>query len=66
MAHKTTDEIKTLLSSARLDFEIVVNKALNDYLRKIFHNCPFTEEICTTNQCMDCPIFKGSNKEMNL
>jgi hypothetical protein len=48
MNQKTTDEIRTLLSNAKIDFESVENKALNDYLPKIFHNCPFTEELCTT------------------
>jgi hypothetical protein len=54
MTQKTTDEIRTLLSNAKLDFESVENEALNDYLPKIFHTCPFTEDICTIKQCMDC------------
>ena len=56
MTQKTTDEIRTLLRNAKLDFESVVNKALNDYLPKIFHSCPFTEEICTTKQCQECAV----------
>jgi len=40
-----------------LDFDSVENKALNDYLPKIFHSCPFTEELCTTKQCLECAVF---------
>jgi hypothetical protein len=58
MTQKTTDEIRALLSNAQLDFESIENKALNQYLSKIFHSCPFTEEICTTKQCLDCAVFK--------
>ena len=58
MTQKTTDEIRALLSNAQLDFEMVENKALNSYLPKIFHSCPFTEEICTTKQCLECAVFK--------
>jgi hypothetical protein len=36
-----------------------VNKALNDYLSRIFHSCPFTEELCTTKQCIDCSVSKN-------
>ena len=54
---KTTDEIRKLLDNAKLDFKSVENKALNDYLPKIFHSCPFSEEICTTRQCVDCVVF---------
>jgi len=54
MTQKTTDEIRVLLSNAKLDFESVENRALNDYLPKIFCSCPFTEDICTTKQCLDC------------
>ena len=53
---KTTGEIRVLLSNAKLDFESVENKALNDYLPKIFHTCPFTEELCTAKQCLDCEV----------
>ena len=59
MTLKTTDEIRTLLSNAMLDFDSVENKALNDYLPKLFHSCPFTEDICTTKQCSECAV---SNK----
>jgi hypothetical protein len=57
MTQKTTDEIRALLSNAKLNFESVENKALNEYLPKIFHNCPFTEDICTTKQCLECAVF---------
>ena len=57
MTQKTTDKIRELLSNANLNFESVENKALNDYLPKIFHNCPFTEDICTKKQCVDCSVF---------
>ena len=42
---KTTNEIRVLLINANLDFETVENKALNNYLPKIFHSCPFIEDI---------------------
>jgi hypothetical protein len=56
---KTTSEIRTLLINADMDFESVENKALNDYLPKIFHSCPFTDEICTAKQCVECGVFKN-------
>ena len=56
--HKSTSEIRTLLSNANLDFDSVVNWALNDYLPKIFLSCPFTEEICVKNQCIECDSSK--------
>jgi hypothetical protein len=63
MTQKTTDEIRTLLNNAKLDFESVENKALNDYLPKIFNSCPFTDEICTTKQCIECQAFTNANKQ---
>lgn len=63
MTKKTTDEIRELLSSAKLDFETVENKALNDYLTKIFQSCPFTDELCTTKQCVECTVFINANKQ---
>jgi hypothetical protein len=60
VTQKTTDEIRTLLNKAKLDFESVENEALNAYLPRIFHSCPFSEDICTTKQCMDCSVFKNS------
>ncbi len=56
---KTTSEIRKLLSLAKLDFKSVENKALNHYLPKIFHSCPFTEDICTQKQCVECEVFKN-------
>jgi hypothetical protein len=60
---KTTNEIRKLLSNAKLDFESVTNQALNAYLPRIFHSCPFTEDICTIKQCIDCEVFKNSAKK---
>ena len=57
MAQKTTSEIRALLGNAHLDFEYIENQALNTYLPKIFKSCPFTEEFCTTKQCMNCSVF---------
>jgi len=62
-ALKTTEEIKTLLSNAQLDFESIEKEALNAYLPRIFHSCPFSEDICTTVQCIDCIVFKNSAKK---
>jgi hypothetical protein len=56
---KTTNEIRTLIINADIDFELVENKALNDYLPKIFLSCPFTEDVCTTKQCVECEVFKN-------
>ncbi len=63
MIKKTTDEIRVLLSNALLDFEAVQNDALNAYLPKIFHSCPFSEDVCTKKQCIECVVFKNSQKE---
>ena len=59
---KTTNEIRVLLKNAKLDFDSVVNKALNDYLSRIFHSCPFTEEVCTAKQCIECEVYKDPIK----
>jgi hypothetical protein len=63
MTQKTTSEIKALLKNAQLDFDSITNKALNEYLPKIFHSCPFTEDVCTTRQCFDCSVFKRLTKQ---
>lgn len=60
MTQKTTEEIKTLVTGAKLNFAVVENKALNDYLPKIFNICPFTEEVCTGGQCIECAASKNS------
>jgi hypothetical protein len=57
VTRKTTDEIRRLLNNAKLDFESVENKALNDYLPKIFQTCPFSDELCATRQCLECVVF---------
>ena len=63
MTHKTTDEIRELLTKAELDFESVVNEALNAYLPKIFQTCPFIEDVCMGEQCIDCEVFNKQMKE---
>ena len=63
MTQKTTDEIRELLSNAELNFESVENEALNNYLPKIFHICPFTDEICVTKQCVECAVFINSKNK---
>ena len=62
MTQKTTDEIRTLLRNARRDFESVENEALNAYLPRIFQICPFSEDICTIKQCINCAVFKDFAK----
>jgi len=52
---KSTPEIRGLLKAAKMDFDSVQNKALNDYLSKIFLTCPFTDELCIDKkQCIGC------------
>ena len=63
MIQKTTDEIRALLSDAKLDFESVENKALNAFLPKIFHSCPFSEDVCTRKQCIECAVFINRAKK---
>jgi hypothetical protein len=63
MTKKTTGEIRDLLSDAQLDFDSVENMALNDYLPKIFQICPFTEDICTTKQCLECEVSRNRAKK---
>lgn len=41
-----TDEIRAILKQANMDFEAVVNRALNAYLPNLFLSCPFTNELC--------------------
>jgi hypothetical protein len=60
---KTTNEIRALIINARIDFEEVENKALNDYLPRIFHSCPLTDDVCTTSQCVECEVFKKTTKK---
>jgi hypothetical protein len=59
---KTTNEIRALIIKADKDFDQVENEALNDYLHKIFHSCPITDELCTAKQCVECEVFKESTK----
>jgi hypothetical protein len=62
MAQKTTNQIRILLNSQQLNFEEIQNKALNDYLPKLFQMCPFTEDLCKANQCVECEVFKNQRK----
>jgi hypothetical protein len=58
-SERSTLEIQILLTNANMDFNTVVNKALNAYLPKIFLSCPFTEDLCLNkNQCMGCSSSK--------
>jgi len=66
MTRKTTDEIRGLLTNSKLHFNEIENAALNAYLPKIFHICPFSEDICKATQCMNCEIFKNSAKKAKL
>jgi hypothetical protein len=63
MTQKTTEEIKMLVCNAKLDFESVLNQALNDYLPRIFQSCPITEELCLSKQCFECSVFKNKYKQ---
>ncbi len=56
---KTTQEIRALVTDAKLNFAVVENQALNNYLPKIFNTCPFTEEVCTGKQCIECAVSKS-------
>jgi hypothetical protein len=60
---KSTDEIRKLVRIANLDFEKIQNEALNAYLPRIFNLCPFSKDVCTSKQCIDCPIFIGTFKK---
>jgi hypothetical protein len=52
---KTTEEIRQLLTDVNMDFDSVINEALNAYLPKIFLTCPITDELCIgKKQCMNC------------
>lgn len=56
--NKSTREIQALLEKVNMEFDQVVNEALNSYLRTIFISCPFTEELCTKRQCNECDSSK--------
>jgi hypothetical protein len=61
---KSTGEIRSLLVNANLDFNKVVNEALNDYLSKVFTICPYTEEPCIKKQCIGCDSSKPAQTRM--
>ena len=52
---KETSEIREIVENANMDYETVVNRALNDYLSRIFITCPFTNDLCIhRKQCIGC------------
>ena len=54
-----TGEIRKILKNANLDYDSIVNEALNAYLPKIFLCCPFTDELCLhKKQCIGCEKSK--------
>ena len=63
LTQKSIDEIRKLVHDAKLDFVSVQYDALNAYLSRIFHICPFSEDVCTGKQCADCVVFKESLKK---
>jgi hypothetical protein len=63
MIRKTTDEIRELLTESKLDFNEIVNEALNAYLPQIFHSCPFSEDVCTKERCIECAVFHNVAEE---
>jgi len=62
---KSTFEIKVLIENANMEFESVVNEALNNYLPTIFVRCPFTDEVCAKSQCMECDVAKSKQKHFS-
>jgi hypothetical protein len=63
---KTTTEIKVLIEKANMKFDFIVNEALNNYLQKIFISCPFTGEICTKSQCMECETSRSNYSQTHI
>ena len=60
---KSTSEIRELSKKANSDFEITVNKALNNFLPKILNTCPFTDELgLRTNHVWTVIVLKLQNK----
>ena len=66
LTQRTTNEIRELLRNANFDFASVENDALNAYLPRIFHICPFSEDICTEKQCINCSVFIKSAKKLTF
>lgn len=55
----STNEIRGVLKEANMDFDSVVNKALNNYLPQLFLSCPFTDELCLhKKQCIGCDSYE--------
>lgn len=63
LTQRTTNEIRELLRNANFDFASVENDALNAYLPRIFHICPFSEDVCIKKQCVGCSIFEKTAKK---
>jgi len=63
VTQKTTDEIRELVATAKLNFETIENEALNAYLPRIFQFCPFSDDVCIKKQCMECVIFKKAIRQ---
>jgi hypothetical protein len=61
---KSTHEIQVFLEKTNMEFDSVVNEALNSYLPTIFISCPFTGELCTKSQCMECESSKLAESEV--
>ncbi|MGD6810359.1 MAG: hypothetical protein ACQCN3_11735 [Candidatus Bathyarchaeia archaeon] len=62
-----TKEIKEILQKVNMDFDVIVNKALNSYLSKIFLVCPFTEKLCIyQKQCIGCSSCSSSKQTSNI
>jgi hypothetical protein len=60
---KSTKEIKTLIHKSNMNFEAVVNEALNEYLPRIFPSCPLTDDLCPQGKrCVECRTFTGTKK----
>jgi hypothetical protein len=60
---KSTNEIRALLANENIDFDLVLNKALNAYLPKIFPVCPFTSDLCIQGKhCLDCDSYRNEQK----
>jgi hypothetical protein len=55
---RSTEEIKELLVKAKINFDWAVNQALNAYLPKLIFSCPFTEQPCSSQQCIGCEEAK--------
>jgi hypothetical protein len=62
MTLKSTDEIRELLSNAKLDFVSVMNKALNDYLPRFFIAAHLQMRFAQQNNAKNVQSTKKLNK----